>query len=155
MKSLKIVTFMAASVLIVSIVARGDLASSKHDFIGDAWNAGANRPSPHRLLSERGLLPQQFVRAKHRPLPTTEPCNGRKWVTEEADIASFAIYWRNGELGFLEWIKSFRGVREAAWFAWDDLRPFFLIAGSITCRAVRALWRLIVGKRRPRQASAD
>ena len=76
-----------------------------------------------------------------QPLPETKPCNGRKWFVEEADLASFVIYKRNGDLKFSEWVKSFRGVKEAAWFAWDDFRPFLPITGRIILKAIRVLWR--------------
>jgi D-aspartate ligase len=48
---------------------------------------------------------------------------GRKWMVEDLDLTSAFRYWRDGKLGVLEWLRSFRGVREFAFFAWDDLRP--------------------------------
>jgi len=84
-----------------------------------------------------------------QPLPETEPCNGRKWFVEELDLGSFLIYKRNGDLGFVEWVKSFRGVKEAAWFAWDDLRPFFPVVGKIILGGIRVFWQAIRGTRVP------
>jgi predicted ATP-grasp superfamily ATP-dependent carboligase len=50
---------------------------------------------------------------------------GRKWIVEDADIASFLGYLRDGKLGFAEWLKSLAGIEEAAYFATDDMRPFW------------------------------
>lgn len=52
-------------------------------------------------------------------------CEGRKWIVEDADIASFLRYRRDGKLGFAEWLKSLAGIEEAAYFATDDMRPFW------------------------------
>ena len=50
---------------------------------------------------------------------------GRKWIVEDADIASLLRYRRDGKLGFAEWLKSLAGIEEAAYFATDDMRPFW------------------------------
>ena len=54
----------------------------------------------------------------------TKPRNGRKWVVENYDIAASAKYFRDGGLRARDWIRSFRGIEEAAWFARDDLLPY-------------------------------
>jgi predicted ATP-grasp superfamily ATP-dependent carboligase len=46
---------------------------------------------------------------------------GRKWTVEDLDAASSIRYWRDLTVG--EWLRSFRGIRESAFFAPDDLRP--------------------------------
>ena len=48
---------------------------------------------------------------------------GRKWVVEDQDLASSVDYYKNDRLKPGEWLSSFRGVREAAYFAFDDLWP--------------------------------
>lgn len=48
---------------------------------------------------------------------------GRKWLLEE-DALAFLQYRRDGRLGLFAWARSLAGVREAAWFARDDLAPF-------------------------------
>jgi len=88
-------------------------------------------------------------------LPSTTPRQGRKWFVEESDFESFTIYRREGQLGLLEWLKSFRGVEESAWFAWDDMKPFWPTAWSILKRSTRWLGRAILrrpGPGRPMQA---
>ena len=59
-----------------------------------------------------------------QPVPAAASTEGRKWVAEDLDVESFYQSWRAGRIGILQWIWSFRGVREGAWFALDDLRPF-------------------------------
>ena len=49
---------------------------------------------------------------------------GRKWVVENFDAVSSLTYLRDRKTGFWEWVRSFRGVEEASWFARDDLAPF-------------------------------
>ena len=55
--------------------------------------------------------------------PTSHP-TGRRWLVEPLDLASSVTYLRRGDLTLGAWARSFRDVREAAWFAADDLRPF-------------------------------
>ncbi len=80
-----------------------------------------------------------------QPVPCQVGAEGRKWVVENEDAECFYRTWRAGRLGILVWLKSFRGVREAAWFARDDLRPFFAIAHilwqSLSNKIVRTLRR--------------
>jgi len=56
------------------------------------------------------------------------PCEGRKWVVENFDIISSLRYWRDGNLGFRDWLSSLKGLREASWFARDDLAPFAMMS---------------------------
>lgn len=48
-----------------------------------------------------------------------------KWVSLPRDISSLRQYQRKGEIGLWEWLKSFRGLRMCAEFAWDDWGPFW------------------------------
>ena len=48
---------------------------------------------------------------------------GRKWFVEDQDLASCVAYYRSSRLTAGEWLRSFRGVEEAAYFALDDLWP--------------------------------
>jgi D-aspartate ligase len=50
--------------------------------------------------------------------------DGRKWVVEDFDLGSSLFHHLEGNLGFKQWIGSYRGVREAAYFALDDPFPF-------------------------------
>ncbi|MGH9775392.1 MAG: hypothetical protein ACRD50_10640 [Candidatus Acidiferrales bacterium] len=54
-------------------------------------------------------------------------CEGRKWLVEDNDIISFFNYRQDGKITWFQWLRSFGGVRECAWFASDDWRPFLLM----------------------------
>ena len=60
------------------------------------------------------------------PRSKTQP--GRRWVVENLDLVSSRRYLRDGSLTAGSWLASFRGVREAAWFALDDPLPFVSMA---------------------------
>jgi D-aspartate ligase len=78
------------------------------------------------FVGEGGL---DVLRALHLDLtgrdvpPTTSP-DGRRWLVEPLDLTSSLVYARRGDITLGEWARSFRGVREAAWFALDDPLPF-------------------------------
>lgn len=55
------------------------------------------------------------------------PLDGRKWVVEDLDFVSSARYLWGRELGFREWLRSYAGVRESAFFALDDPAPFLMM----------------------------
>lgn len=78
-----------------------------------------------------------------QPLPSTAQVEGRKWVIEDQDLVSSVGYWREGSLTLGAWLRSFRGVREAAWFAADDLKPFLLMARDLLRRAFRHAWKRV------------
>jgi predicted ATP-grasp superfamily ATP-dependent carboligase len=59
-----------------------------------------------------------------QPVPSAPVCEGRKWINEKGDLISFHDYHRDGKIKLMEWLRSFRGVQEGAWFALDDLLPF-------------------------------
>jgi predicted ATP-grasp superfamily ATP-dependent carboligase len=50
---------------------------------------------------------------------------GRKWMVEDCDIGSSLRYWRDERLTFVAWLKSLGGIKETAYFAPDDLLPFW------------------------------
>jgi D-aspartate ligase len=57
-------------------------------------------------------------------VPAAAARAGRRWLVENYDLAAAWKYWRDGVLTVPDWLRSFRGVEEAAWFARDDLKPF-------------------------------
>lgn len=78
------------------------------------------------FVSTTGL---DVVRALYLDLTGEEiapgaPIPDRKWLIENLDLASSLTYVRNGELRPADWLRSFRGVQETAWFARDDPAPF-------------------------------
>lgn len=80
--------------------------------------------------------------------PRTRARDGRKWVVEPYDIVASAQEVREGTLTLSEWARSFSGVHEAAWWARDDLLPFYGMCGSLGSQAVRYRMR----RRRRRHA---
>jgi predicted ATP-grasp superfamily ATP-dependent carboligase len=54
---------------------------------------------------------------------SSPPQNGRKWMVEDFDLVAALTYRRDGVLGFREWLKSYNGLRERAFLAWDDPVP--------------------------------
>jgi predicted ATP-grasp superfamily ATP-dependent carboligase len=76
---------------------------------------------------------------------------GRKWVVEDKDLESCLQYARDGRLGWAQWLSSFRGVEEAAWFARDDWAPFWKMSAGLVRRLARRLTR---GIRLPVPSSA-
>ena len=62
---------------------------------------------------------------------------GRKWIVEDADIISCLHYLRDRALGFSEWITSYWGVQEGAWFSTDDWRPVIHVGTQFLLKPVR------------------
>ena len=82
-----------------------------------------------------------------QPLPRSTLREGRKWVVEDQDLESSLDYAREGSLSIGEWLRSFRGVQEGAWFAWDDLRPALKVGSKLAMRAIRRSSRSLSPKR--------
>jgi D-aspartate ligase len=57
-------------------------------------------------------------------IPSCSGCDERRWMVENHDLISAVHGVRSGELGIRGWLRSMRGVHEAAWFARDDPLPF-------------------------------
>jgi D-aspartate ligase len=62
-----------------------------------------------------------------QPVVPGAPQEGRKRVVEDYDVVSSLTLYHDGHLGVREWLRSFQGVEEAAWFARDDPAPFFVM----------------------------
>jgi D-aspartate ligase len=58
-------------------------------------------------------------------VPATSYPEGRKWLVENFDCVSSMHYYRDGNLKVRDWLRSFRGVEERAWWASDDRAPFW------------------------------
>jgi predicted ATP-grasp superfamily ATP-dependent carboligase len=81
------------------------------------------------FVGENGL---DVLRAMHldltgRDVPPTGLPNGRRWIVEPLDVTSSIVYRRRGDIRLGTWLRSFRGVREGAWFALDDPLPFLAL----------------------------
>ena len=64
---------------------------------------------------------------------------GRKWLVESYDTISSLRYLRDGRLTPTNWLRSFRGVEESAWFALDDPLPFAVMCLRFLARGPRKL----------------
>jgi predicted ATP-grasp superfamily ATP-dependent carboligase len=64
---------------------------------------------------------------------------GRKWLVESYDTISSVRYLRDGRLTLTDWVRSFREVDEAAWFAPDDPLPFAVMWLRFLARSPRKL----------------
>lgn len=84
-----------------------------------------------------------------QPLPEPAPYQGRKWMVEDRDLESSVDYAREGSLTLVQWMRSLRGVDEAAWWARDDLRPFATVALRTVAHAIRAMGRRLLPRRGP------
>jgi predicted ATP-grasp superfamily ATP-dependent carboligase len=61
-----------------------------------------------------------------RPAARRDYAEGVKWLESIADFHSFRHSHERGELGVRDWLKSIRGARAFALFAWDDPLPFLV-----------------------------
>jgi predicted ATP-grasp superfamily ATP-dependent carboligase len=60
-----------------------------------------------------------------QPVPGGTAPDGRKWIVEDHDVVSSLRYRLDKHLTLAGWLRSLRGIREAAYFASDDRRPLF------------------------------
>ena len=89
----------------------------------------------------------QYLDLTGQPVGAGQPREGRKWVVEDTDILSSLYYWRERKLSWTDWLVSFRGLEESAFFSWDDPKPVvqvvmedmgwafsrFVIPGKVRC----------------------
>jgi predicted ATP-grasp superfamily ATP-dependent carboligase len=83
----------------------------------------------------------QYLHLTGQPVPPSSICVGRKWVVEDADIVSCIQYFRLGFLTFPDWLASYSGLQEGAWFATDDILPFLCMSSKFSIRPFRKLLR--------------
>jgi D-aspartate ligase len=69
----------------------------------------------------------QYLDLTGQIVPSSELVEGRKWFVEDRDLVSSFRYHYEKSLTFRQWISSFRGVQESAWFAKDDPSPFLMM----------------------------
>jgi D-aspartate ligase len=66
-----------------------------------------------------------YLHLTRQAIPAARAREGRKWIVEFADLKSCLDYRRDAKLTFSQWLKSLRGIEEAAYFAIDDIWPFW------------------------------
>jgi predicted ATP-grasp superfamily ATP-dependent carboligase len=70
-----------------------------------------------------------------QPQPAIQRREGRRWMIEDYDIISSLHYYQEGSLRLGQWLRSFAGLEEAAWFNWKDPAPFLLMLNQLRRRA--------------------
>jgi D-aspartate ligase len=83
----------------------------------------------------------QYLHFTGQPVPVTAICTGRKWILEDADLVSCIQYYRDGVLSLRDWLGSYRGLKECAWYAADDVMPFLHMCSSFSMRLLRKIFR--------------
>jgi predicted ATP-grasp superfamily ATP-dependent carboligase len=73
------------------------------------------------------VLRAMYLDLTGQQVPATSMQEGRRWIVEPLDVMSSAVYHRRGDITVGGWVRSLRGVREAAWFARDDPGPFLAL----------------------------
>jgi len=91
------------------------------------------------FVAENGMdvVRALYLDLTNQPIPLVSPREGRKWIVETADLKSCFHYRRDGKLTAKQWITSFKQVEEGAYFALDDIAPFFHQCTSVTFRALK------------------
>jgi D-aspartate ligase len=86
------------------------------------------------FVGENGLdvARAQYLDLTGQAVPSSELVEGRKWFVEDRDFVSSFRYRYEKSLTFKQWLTSYRGVQESAWFAWDDPTPFFMMCARST-----------------------
>jgi hypothetical protein len=87
--------------------------------------------------------------------PAIVPREGRRWLIEDFDLISSLHYYQEGTLGVRDWVRSFKGVEEAAWFSWTDPRPFTKMISDLSRRLLRWLLKRTGVLKATGEASAD
>ena len=88
------------------------------------------RPTSKSALAETGgveLVYTMYCDALGWELPFNREQKYRnsKWIFLRRDFLSAYYYWRRGELTLLGWLRSLRGIKVDAMFAWNDPAPFW------------------------------
>jgi D-aspartate ligase len=82
--------------------------------------------STFRLFTNDGDV--DVVRALYldltgQTIPRSLPRYGRKWMVEDCDLVSSFRYYLDGKLTVKDWLRSFRGIEETAFFSLRDPLP--------------------------------
>lgn len=126
---------------IIDIGYRYDCRDGSYKLLDSNPRLGAT----FRLFVGSGEL--DVVRAAYLDLtgqqvPDSRIIQGRKWLLEDADIVSSCHYFRDRAVTPRDWIRAYSGIRETAWFAADDLRPFLYVFACSWTRLARRAARL-------------
>jgi predicted ATP-grasp superfamily ATP-dependent carboligase len=81
-----------------------------------------------------------------QPIPPEPVREGRKWLAEDLDVLSSARYLLDRKVTLREWIRSFRGVQESAYFALDDPLPFLAMCLYRSKRLLTRIYLRLTGR---------
>jgi predicted ATP-grasp superfamily ATP-dependent carboligase len=81
----------------------------------------------------------QYLHLTGQTVNPSEGQPGRKWVVEDADIVSSLHYFRDRALTLSEWLSSYQGIQEGAWFSKDDWLPFLHVGTQFLWKPLRRL----------------
>jgi predicted ATP-grasp superfamily ATP-dependent carboligase len=88
-----------------------------------------------------------------QPVASSQAADGRKWLVEDFDLFSALRSWREGALTLKDYVRTLRGVEEAACFALDDPLPFLLM-GVADCYQLYGWRRCQAGTRKQEPSKA-
>ncbi len=74
-----------------------------------------------------------YLHMTGQAVPPSRVDEGRKWMVEDLDLLSAFRSMRDRRLRVGDWLKSLRGIHEAACFAWDDPLPFLMMGVTDCC----------------------
>ena len=77
-----------------------------------------------------------------QPVSRSAQVDGRVFIVEFDDLRAALRGLRDHELTVQDWWRSFKGIREFAWFKWNDPAPFLLLCILTAIKGVVKLWRL-------------
>lgn len=77
--------------------------------------------------AEMDVVRAQYLDLTGQPAVRGEPRPGRKWLVENFEVISVRTYMRREHFGLGGWLRSYRGVEEACWFAADDPLPLLAV----------------------------
>jgi D-aspartate ligase len=79
-----------------------------------------------------------------QPVPSSSTVEGRKWIVEDLDLVSSYRYFREGGLTVRGWLKSLRGIHEAAYFSLRDPLPMLFMCMSRLRELMARIFRMLV-----------
>jgi D-aspartate ligase len=89
------------------------------------------------FVGDNGLdvLRAQYLDLTGQQVPPTRARDGRKWVVEPYDLVGSLQMLASRRLSPSGWVRSLRGVEEAAWWARDDPLPALAMGAALAPEA--------------------
>jgi predicted ATP-grasp superfamily ATP-dependent carboligase len=85
-----------------------------------------------------------------RPVPACGRNDGRKWLVESGEVIALRRYRRERGLTIAGWVRSLRGLQEAATFSASDPLPFLVAMWVLAADTLGGRWRHLLGRLRRR-----